>query len=206
MKKYFDLVLRIAILAIMMVLTWNCMVGPLVLAIAHENWLWLLLYIVSILLAPLVMGIVFAVCYGEPIFENETKEIEEMEDEYKFISIEDFARAIANAPWNTTFDFTFDSREDVERNGEPEGWYGAKMIRIFDEEDGVLCFGYQGGGCTQCVDMYMISDNTYDAPTNAKAIEEQLIKWFKDYPDGSANITEICVEITDDNYGYLMEV
>ena len=133
------------------------------------------------------------------------------DNKYLFVTIEQFATAIANAPMNTDFDFTFDTQESLCTNndcGEPMGWYGVSVRRFFDEEDGVLCFGYYGGGCTQCVDMYIISDNTNDVPTNAKAIQQQLLEWFKFIPEdfnikGTAG--KVCVGLAEDNEEYFEE-
>lgn len=126
---------------------------------------------------------------------------------YKFITIKELAQSIVNAPWNTQFDFTFDTKEDLDIYKEPLGWYGVKITRIFDEEDGVLCFGYYGGGCTQCIDMYDISENTYDVPTNAEAIYKQLLIWFELYAtDYVSEINVVCVEETSENSKYLKEV
>jgi hypothetical protein len=126
-----------------------------------------------------------------------------MNENYKFITVEELAHAIANAPMNTEFNFTFDNAESVAVEGEPTGWYGVKVTKIFDEECGVLCFGYYGGGCTQCADMYMISEDVYDVPTNANAIRGKLLAWFDMSMDKFEYEIGICVEVTDYNAEYL---
>ena len=119
-----------------------------------------------------------------------------------FINVSTLAEAIANAPHNVLFDITFDDEESVAARGEPTAWYGIKVTTIFDEEGGVLCFGYYGGN-TKCISIEDISEDIYDVPSNAEAIEEQLLEWFQDESDFD---DIICVEVTAKNEEYLMEV
>ena len=119
-----------------------------------------------------------------------------------FVDVSTLAKAIANAPYNVLFDITFDDEDSVEVYGEPTGWYGIKVTTIFDEEGGVLCFGYYGNGGTKCVALEDISEDIYDVPTNSEAIEEQLLEWFQDEDDFNH---VICVEVTVENEEYLME-
>ena len=95
-------------------------------------------------------------------------------DKYIYMTVYQFADAIASAPWNTLFDFTYDSKQCEDDIPDPTGWYGMKITRLFDEEGGVLCYGYYGGGCTQAIDLYMISDDIYNVRENQKAIEKQF--------------------------------
>lgn len=122
---------------------------------------------------------------------------------YIFLTIKQLAMAVATAPIDVDFDFTFDTEAEVRRTNDATGWYGVKRKLLFDEEQGALCFGYYGGGFTQCIDMDAISDNTYDIPTNAVAITSQLKKWLSNVPelfDG-----KLCVEITEANAFYFRE-
>ena len=119
-----------------------------------------------------------------------------------FINVSDLAKAIANAPQDVLFDITFDDKESIAVRGEPTGWYGIKIIKIFDEDGGVLCFGYYGGS-TKCIAIEDISEDIYDVFSNTDAIEEQLLEWFQDEIDFD---DVICVEITANNEEYLMEV
>lgn len=123
-------------------------------------------------------------------------------NKYIYMSIYQFADAIASAPWGTEFDFTYDTEDSI--YGEPTGWYCMKVVRLFDEEGGVLCYGYYGGGCTQCIDMYIISDDIYDVRENQKAIESQFRKWSELAYDKLGDT--ICVEVTDCNRQWIEEV
>jgi hypothetical protein len=119
-----------------------------------------------------------------------------------FVDVNTLAKAVAKAPKNVLFDITFDNEESVAIHGEPSGWHGIKVTTIFDEDGGVLCFGYYGG-TTKCISVEDISEDIYDADYNAEAIEEQLLEWFQDEDDFD---DVICVEITVENEEYLMEV
>lgn len=119
-----------------------------------------------------------------------------------FVDVSTLAKAIAKAPKNVLFDMTFDNEESVATRGEPSGWHGIKVTTIFDEDGGVLCFGYYGG-TTKCISVEDISEDIYDADYNAEAIEEQLLEWFHDEDDFD-NV--ICVELTVENEEYFMEV
>lgn len=125
-------------------------------------------------------------------------------DKYIYMTVYQLADAIASAPWNTLFDFTYDSKQCKDDIPDPTGWYGIKITRIFDEEGGVLCYGYYGGGCSQAVDLYMISDDICDVRENQKAIEKQFREW-SEYAYEKLEET-VCVEVTDDNRRWIEEV
>lgn len=114
---------------------------------------------------------------------------------YGFFSIAEISKAIAEAPLNTTFDFTFETKEDLDCHFEPEGWYGAKKTSLFDEEYGVVCFGYYGGDTTLCKELCSSEDSE---------ITQHFIEWCKAYCDDKANEDfKLCVEITQNNKDYL---
>ena len=54
-------------------------------------------------------------------------------DKYIYMTVYQFADAIASAPWNTLFDFTYDSKQCEDDIPDPTGWYGMKIARLFDE-------------------------------------------------------------------------
>ena len=126
-----------------------------------------------------------------------------MKGNYMFVDARKLAKAIANAPLDVLFDITFDDEDSVKVYGEPTGWHGIKITKLFDEEGGVLCFGYYGYGNTKCVALYSISKDIYDTSFNADAIEDQLLEWFYDEDDYNH---VLCVEVTVENEEYLMEV
>lgn len=118
---------------------------------------------------------------------------------YEFMTINQLAHAVCDAANGTEFTFTFDTKESLAQNGEPTGWYGAKIIDIFGEEKGTLCFGYWGGGCTQCADLAVISDDEWNYDSNVEAIERQLREWFTYGYDWYKGIDTVCVAVTDEN-------
>lgn len=125
-------------------------------------------------------------------------------DKYIYMTVYQFADAIASAPWNTLFDFTYDSKQCEDDIPDPTGWYGIKITQLFDEEGGVLCYGYYGGGCNQAVELYIISDDIYDVRENQKAIERQFREW-SEYAYDKLEET-VCVAVTDNNRRWIEEV
>ncbi len=94
--------------------------------------------------------------------------------------------------------FTFDDCEEFEEGDEPEGWYGVKFTRIFDEENKVFAFGYMGGGCTEAYDLYMYVEDSRDEEMVKKFCTERLQR-FLNQEQGTAYACEkICVEIEED--------
>ena len=70
---------------------------------------------------------------------------------------------------------------------------------MFNENAGTLCFGYWGGGCTQRIDLAMISDDEWNEYENVKAVEKQLKEWFAYAYDYYVGVNEVCVAVTDSN-------
>lgn len=48
--------------------------------------------------------------------------------------------------------FTFDDI-DKDPDCDPSGWYGMKLMKIFDEDEYVFAMGYYGGGATEVYDI-----------------------------------------------------
>lgn len=68
------------------------------------------------------------------------------EKDYTFKTIEEVIEELLSLPWGHSVDFTFDVPEDeVDEYWEPSGWYGVKIMDLFNEPNGVLCFGTYGG-------------------------------------------------------------
>ena len=118
---------------------------------------------------------------------------------YKFMTPQELAKAIAIAPFNTEFDFTFDSEEDIKVRLEPEGWYGAKITTIFDEYDGIFAIGYHGGQLTRCYDLY--AEDCFDKEETIKKLTQWINDFFVIAPENYYG--KVCVEITEDNKKYL---
>ena len=67
------------------------------------------------------------------------------EKDYMFKTIEDVVNELKNLPFGQSIDFTFDDPDDEDEYFAPSDWYGVKIMNLFDEPYGVLCFGYYGG-------------------------------------------------------------
>lgn len=117
---------------------------------------------------------------------------------YVFLTEKQLAMAIMRAPVDTVFDFTFDTEEDIQINGEQRGWHGAKITRIFDEELGVFVVGYYSGGNTRAYDIYKEFDGNVQ-----NGIEEALCDYA--FSEGS-ELQKFCVEVTDANKEYLNKI
>ena len=69
------------------------------------------------------------------------------EKDYMFKNIEEVVEELLSIPFGHSVDFTFDIPEDEsDECWEPSGWHGVKIMNLFDEPNGVLCFGIYGGG------------------------------------------------------------
>lgn len=100
-----------------------------------------------------------------------------------------------------SFDFTFD-RLDLDPDVEPGGWFGVKIINIFDENPyGFFAMGYYGGGSTEGYDIY---GNVGDAD-NIEEVKEFMVHKLQAYMNIWCEWTQlgevcerICVEIKED--------
>lgn len=84
--------------------------------------------------------------------------VENPDKDYTFKTIKEVADEIMTLPFGTSLDFTFDQPEDVDETFEPEGWYGAKIVRLFGEPCGTLCIGSWGGGQIYAKEIYEKED------------------------------------------------
>lgn len=93
--------------------------------------------------------------------------------------------------------FTFDDI-DVDTECDPSGWYGMKILRIFDEDAGVFVMGYYGGGSTEAYDIYGMVDNS----DNIKCVKEYCVARLQNFMNTWCDTFEpcekICVEIKED--------
>ena len=67
-----------------------------------------------------------------------------MEDRYKIVTVSELARILSTREFGESIDFTFDTTLD----NPPSGWYGVKIMNLFDEPKGCIVIGYWGGGAT----------------------------------------------------------
>ena len=96
--------------------------------------------------------------------------------------------------------FTFDDI-NIDPECEPSGWYGMKMLRIFDEDDWVFAMGYYGGGSTEAYDIYGSVEDSYNTKSVKEFCAKKLQMYMNTWCDSSENLCEkICVEIKEVPY------
>ena len=91
-------------------------------------------------------------------------------------------------------DFTFDDL-DLDPECEPSGWYGMKLMKIFDEEDYIFAMGYYGGGSTEVYDIYGMIDNSNDEKCVKEYCAARLQSFMSTWGDTITPCEKICVEI-----------
>ena len=114
---------------------------------------------------------------------------------YKMMSAADAIDELFKLKTRTKrLDFTFDDI-DEDPECEPSGWYGMKLLKIFDEDDYVFAMGYYGGGSTETYDIYGMVDNSDNAESVKEYCTERLQNFMNTWCDYSDNCEKICVEI-----------
>ena len=64
-----------------------------------------------------------------------------MEEKYRIITVTELANRLEMKNLGESIDFTFDTTLD----SEPSGWYGVKIVDLFNEPEGCIVMGYYGG-------------------------------------------------------------
>lgn len=122
---------------------------------------------------------------------------------YVFITGNQFAKILSILPINKKVFFTLHDAYEVSLGEEPEGWFCAKRIKLFDETNGVLTIGYMGGGHT------VVYDDVYNELTR-KQSEDLIADYLEDYllAEFVANMDKehITIEITDENRDIINKV
>lgn len=74
-----------------------------------------------------------------------------MEEKYRIVTVSELADMLREKEYNNSVDFTFDNTLETE----PTGWYGVKIVDLFNEPNGCVTMGYYGGGATiaRCIDV-----------------------------------------------------
>ena len=93
--------------------------------------------------------------------------------------------------------FTFDNI-DEDPNCDVSGWYGVKLMKIFDEEDYVFVMGYYGGGSTEAYDIYGMVDNSDNIECVKEYCTKRLQNFMNTWCDTFKHCEKICVEIEED--------
>lgn len=94
-------------------------------------------------------------------------------------------------------DFTFD---DIDKDPDciVSGWYGIKLVKIFDEDDDIFAMGYYGGGSTEAYDIYGMVDNSDVEDRVKEYCAERLQNFMNTWCDTFEPCEKICVEIKED--------
>lgn len=94
-----------------------------------------------------------------------------------------------------SIDFTFDNL-DLDPDADVSGWYGAKIVNIFDEmPEGFFVMGYWGGGSTEGYDIYGNVDNSHSIDCVKDFMSEKLQNFMNMWCDSFEPCENICVEI-----------
>ena len=93
--------------------------------------------------------------------------------------------------------FTFDNI-DENPECEPSGWYGIKLMKIFDEDDYVFALGYWGGGSTEVHDIYGMVENSDNEECVKEYCTARLQSFMNTWCDSFEPCEKICVEIKED--------
>lgn len=109
-----------------------------------------------------------------------------MEEQYRIITVSELAKMLKRKKLNESIDFSFDNT--LEENEEPSGWFGVKIVDLFDEAKGCLAIGYYGGGATitRCIDP---EDN----------LEELLKEMLHELSETDEQVKVVCVDLASCN-------
>lgn len=95
-------------------------------------------------------------------------------------------------------DFTFDNI-DEDPECDPSGWYGMKLMKIFDEDDYVFALGYWGGGSTEVYDIYGMVGDSDNIECVKEYCTQRLQNFMNTWYDSFEPCKKICVEIKGGN-------
>lgn len=95
-------------------------------------------------------------------------------------------------------DFTFDDL-DIDPECDPSGWYGMRLMKIFDEDDYIFAMGYYGGGSTETHDIYGMVDDSYSTERVKEYCARRLQSFMNTWGDSFEPCEKICVEIKEEN-------
>lgn len=112
---------------------------------------------------------------------------------YVFLTAEELAHKLIYGK-KKSFDFTFDDAESIASGYEPTGWFGIKLMQLFDGElPNCLAIGYWGGGDLQVYNLEWDSEQA-EQVVRTEHMEKLMVKYINDYfADNEATIA--CVEL-----------
>ena len=108
-----------------------------------------------------------------------------MEEKYKIITVTELANKLGTKNIGESIDFTFDTTLD----SEPSGWYGVKIVDLFNEPEGCIVMGYYGGGATilRCIN------------PGEEIVEELLKEMLLELSETDTPVEYVCVDLISDN-------
>ena len=116
---------------------------------------------------------------------------------YKMMTAAEAIEELFKLDRRRTLDFTFDDLE-IDADCEPSGWYGMRLMKIFDEDNYVFAVGYYGGGSTETYDIYGMVDNSDDEDCVKEYCAARLQSFMHTWCGTIAPCEKICVEIKED--------
>ena len=108
-----------------------------------------------------------------------------MEEKYRIITVTELANMLDAKKFGESIDFTFDTTLD----NEPSGWYGVKIVDLFNEPEGCITMGYYGGGATisRCIN------------PGEETIEELLKEMLWELSETDESVECICIDLISNN-------
>ena len=108
-----------------------------------------------------------------------------MEEKYRIITVTELASRLEMKNLGESIDFTFDTTLD----SEPSGWYGVKIVDLFNEPEGCIVMGYYGGGATtaKCIN------------SGEETVEELLKEMLCELSETDEPVEYVCVDLTQNN-------
>lgn len=108
-----------------------------------------------------------------------------MDEQFRIVTILELAKMLEGKKFNESIDFSLDTTLE---DGEPHGWFGVKLINLFDEPKGCVAIGYYGGGATiaKCI-------NPEDS------LEELLKEMLWELSEMNEQVEYVCVDLTSCN-------
>ena len=109
-----------------------------------------------------------------------------MKEKYRIITVTELANKLEMKNLGESIDFTFD---DVLDEYEPSGWFGVKIVDLFNEPEGCIVMGYYGGGATisRCINP--------GEETGEELLKEML--WA--ISDTIDPVEQVCIDLTGSN-------
>lgn len=107
-----------------------------------------------------------------------------MEEQYRIVTISELTNMLEEKKYDKSIDFSF----DVTLEDEPSGWFGIKLVNLFDEPQGCVAIGYYVGGATitRCINP---EDN----------MEELLKEMLWELSETDEPVEVVCVDLASEN-------